>query len=184
MAGSFVIYVPEPTPRLITTTLERDLNHSAHSQMVKMKLTPSMYHSVDCSTVQELAIRGIQRRSELPQRQGLAAAVTTSGKIDVVPFIDCPGFMRRGACPEFNQRKRCSHHHPFDVHIVETPKPRCPQVRFNLTLTTFKNALCVAHSRRMLTSCIAMPPAPMGGTSIGFNLAVGMFPDPTAVAER
>ena len=96
-----------------------------------------MNHSVGCSTVQELAILGIQRRSELPQRRSLAAAAITSGKGDAVPFIDCPGFMRRGACPEFNQRRRCSHHHPFDAHIVETPKPRCPQVRLNLSVSTF-----------------------------------------------
>lgn len=128
---------------------------------------------VDCPTVQDLAIRGIQRRSELPQRRSPAAAVTTSGKGNVVPFIDCPGFMRRGACPEFNQRRRCSHHHPFDAHIVETPKPRCPQVRFKSTLPAFQYADFMHRDSPCTDSRYIDWVAPK---------AVGMLSDPTTEA--
>lgn len=41
--------------------------------------------------------------------------------------MDCQGFVRRGACRVFNERGRCSNHHPLDAHVVEVPRPRCPQ---------------------------------------------------------
>ncbi|CAN0506961.1 unnamed protein product, partial [Ectocarpus sp. 8 AP-2014] len=44
-------------------------------------------------------------------------------------FVDCQDFVKRGACRSFNERGRCSNHHPLDAHVLEVPKPRCPQVR-------------------------------------------------------
>lgn len=89
------------------------------------------------SLAQELASRGIQRRKELPQRRGPGAPPLPGGRggggggggdDQEQDCMDCQGFVRRGACRVFNERGRCSNHHPLDVHIVEIPRPRCPQV--------------------------------------------------------
>lgn len=82
--------------------------------------------------MQELAVRGIQRKAQLPQREIEKALV---GRGETKPgggFIICQGFVRRGACRVFNERGRCSNHHPLDVHIVEIPQRRCPQVWYSV----------------------------------------------------
>ncbi|CAM9526937.1 unnamed protein product [Pylaiella littoralis] len=90
---------------------------------------------------QELASRGIQRRKELPQRRGPGAPPLPGGRggggggggdDQEQDCMDCQGFVRRGACRVFNERGRCSNHHPLDVHIVEIPRPRCPQCTIHL----------------------------------------------------
>lgn len=86
--------------------------------------------------VQELVSLGIRRRAELPQRRGPRALSSGGGGDGEQDCIDCQGFVRRGACRMFNEQGRCSNHHPLDVHIVEIPRQRCPQVseRSNLLL--------------------------------------------------
>ena len=117
------------------------------SQMAQDLVEQSTTQPVDCSIAQELAIRGIQRRSELPQRRSSTAAVAEAlaGIGDVATVADCPRFVRRGACLEFNARGRCSYHHPLDAHIVETPRPRCPQVRFCSIATMFDDLTSVPN---------------------------------------
>ncbi|CAM9917872.1 unnamed protein product [Ectocarpus sp. 6 AP-2014] len=84
---------------------------------------------------QELASRGMRRRMELPQRGGPEESLQggKGGKGDAEKdFVDCRGFVLRGACRSFNERGRCSNHHPLDAHVVEVPKPRCPQCTIRL----------------------------------------------------
>ncbi|CAN0025427.1 unnamed protein product [Ectocarpus fasciculatus] len=84
---------------------------------------------------QELASRGMRRRMELPQRGWPKESLqggkpgTGDGEKD---SVDCQGFVKRGACRSFNERGRCSNHHPLDAHVVEIPKPRCPQCTIRL----------------------------------------------------
>lgn len=73
---------------------------------------------------QELIARGIQRRAELPQRR-----LHGGDRTDVAgDSIDCERFVKQGACRIFNELGRCNFHHPLDVHTVEIPPQRCPQV--------------------------------------------------------
>lgn len=66
----------------------------------------------------------MQRRTELPQRR-----LHDGGGIDVAgDSTDCERFMKRGACRVFNEFGRCNFHHPLDVHVIEIPPARCPQV--------------------------------------------------------
>ncbi|CAM9588177.1 unnamed protein product [Hapterophycus canaliculatus] len=92
---------------------------------------------------QELATRGLRRRMELPQRRHREALLLPSAGVARVAkkeqdgrggngFLDCQGFLRVGACRAFNKRGRCSNHHPLDAHIVEIPRPRCPQCTIHL----------------------------------------------------
>ncbi|CBJ25950.1 hypothetical protein Esi_0017_0187 [Ectocarpus siliculosus] len=84
---------------------------------------------------QELASRGMRRRMELPQRRGPQESTQEGkgGKGDgEKDFVDCQDFVMRGACRSFNERGRCSNHHPLDAHVVEVPKPRCPQCTIRL----------------------------------------------------
>lgn len=86
---------------------------------------------------QELAIRGMQRRAELPQRLNEEALAAKGGTGNAgADFVDCQGFVRCGACRSFNKLGRCSNHHPLGAHVVEFPRPRCPQVGGILYLTT------------------------------------------------
>ncbi len=97
----------------------------------------SEHHSsqmfMDVLLVQELASRGIRRRNELPQRMAMAPGSPRGGGRgkgnEGAGFVDCQDFVRRGACRVFNERGHCSNHHPLDAHVVEIPRPRCPQVR-------------------------------------------------------
>lgn len=80
-----------------------------------------------CAFAQELASQGMRRRAELPQRRVSKGQRGTEGEGG--DFVDCQGFVRLGACCVFNKRGRCSNHHPLHAHVVEVPRPRCPQVR-------------------------------------------------------
>ncbi|CAN0548193.1 unnamed protein product, partial [Ectocarpus sp. 12 AP-2014] len=84
---------------------------------------------------QELASRGMRRRMELPQPRGAKESLQggKGGKGDgEKDFVDCQDFVKRGACRSFNERGRCSNHHPLDAHVVEVPKLRCPQCTIRL----------------------------------------------------
>ena len=61
---------------------------------------------------QELARRGLARRSELPERDD---------------SIECTTFVKCGFCRVFNDFGHCSLDHPTTLHDVVLPPERCPQ---------------------------------------------------------
>lgn len=67
----------------------------------------------------------MRRRAELPQRLGPGGQRGTGDEAG--GSVDCQRFVQRGSCHAFNERGRCSNHHPLDAHVVEVPRPRCPQ---------------------------------------------------------
>lgn len=65
----------------------------------------------------------------LSSRGGARVGETKGDGREKDGVLDCHEFLRRGACHAFNDQGRCSNHHPLDAHIVEIPRPRCPQAR-------------------------------------------------------
>jgi len=83
-----------------------------YNRCPKCTLKPPCSHL----TLEKLSELGLQRRSELPQRNDA---------------MDCEVFVRTGACRFFNKFGHCSLHHPLNAHTVLKPPLKCKLCTLN-----------------------------------------------------
>ncbi|CAN0165613.1 unnamed protein product [Scytosiphon promiscuus] len=124
-------------PKTLAKREEMSHHVRASAALEPLGLCPACTLRPPCRHIseQELAAKGLRRRMELPQRRHRETSLLSSERVagrEEDGILDCQDFLRRGACRAFNERGRCSNHHPLDAHIVEIPRPRCPQCTIRL----------------------------------------------------